>query len=117
MSQGLYLSDPGSPSRLAAATGWLVDASVGSVAGVVAVIAVAGIGMLLLTGRLAVRRGAFVILGCFLVFGARAVATGLTGGAGSRSGESRSVPDPSPLPTTAASPKPYDPYGGASLVQ
>lgn len=45
----------------------------------IAVLAVAGVGFNLLSGRMAIRRAATVALGCFLVFGASAIARGLFG--------------------------------------
>jgi type IV secretory pathway VirB2 component (pilin) len=43
------------------------------------VIAMAVPGMLMLTGRLPLRRGAQVILGCFLLLGSTTLADGLLG--------------------------------------
>jgi type IV secretion system protein VirB2 len=115
---GSSLFDPAGQSSLARGIGWLEGAVVGPVAGVIAVVAVAGVGLMLLTGRIAVRRGAAVILGCFLVFGARSIAAGLVGGGGEVPGSARfDAEAPSALPTAASSPQPYDPYAGASLVR
>lgn len=62
---------------VAAAFGWIEDTLLGTVATAVAVIAVAWIGFLLLSGHLDVRRLAHVILGCFIVFGASTIASGI----------------------------------------
>jgi type IV secretion system protein VirB2 len=44
---------------------------------VVAVIAVASVGFLMLTGRINWRYGATVILGCFILFGAASIVGGI----------------------------------------
>jgi type IV secretion system protein VirB2 len=49
----------------------------GTVATVVAVIAVATVGLLMLTGRINWRYGATVILGCFILFGAASIVAGI----------------------------------------
>ena len=47
-----------------------------------AVIAVGATGLLMLTGRIDWRRGAVVILGCFIVFGAASIVAGIRSVAG-----------------------------------
>src|SRR3546814_18729752 len=49
----------------------------GTVATVVAVIAVATVGFMMLTGRINWRYGATVILGCFILFGAASIVAGI----------------------------------------
>jgi len=49
----------------------------GTVATVIAVIAVASVGLLMLTGRMNWRYGATVILGCFILFGAASIVGGI----------------------------------------
>lgn len=49
----------------------------GTVATVVAVIAVASVGFMMLTGRISWRHGATVILGCFILFGAASIVAGI----------------------------------------
>ena len=78
------LSDPAGSGVIVAAVRWLEGTLLGTIATVVAVIAVATVGLLMLTGRINWRYGATVILGCFVLFGAativggiRSVATGL----------------------------------------
>ena len=56
---------------------WLQGTLLGTVATVAAVIAVAAVGFMMLTGRLQWRHGATVILGCFIVFGAGAIVAGI----------------------------------------
>jgi type IV secretion system protein VirB2 len=49
----------------------------GTVATTVAVIAVAAVGFMMLTGRINWRYGAVVILGCFVLFGATSIVAGI----------------------------------------
>lgn len=49
----------------------------GSVATAVAVIAVASVGLMMLTGRMNWRFGATVIIGLFILFGAGAIVAGI----------------------------------------
>jgi type IV secretory pathway VirB2 component (pilin) len=91
----------------------------------VAVLAIAAMGVSMLTGRIPVRRGLTVALGCFVLFGAPAIARGIVGSVTAiDQPESSSVPlaPPSPGPTpalnsprTAVPPPIADPYAGASV--
>lgn len=56
---------------------WLEGTLLGTVATVVAVIAVASVGFMMLTGRINWRYGAVVILGCFVLFGAASIVAGI----------------------------------------
>jgi len=49
----------------------------GTVATVAAVIAIACVGFMMLTGRINWRYGATVILGCFILFGAASIVAGI----------------------------------------
>jgi type IV secretory pathway VirB2 component (pilin) len=49
----------------------------GNVATAIAVIAVGATGLMMLMGRIDWRRGATVIIGCFIVFGAAAIVAGI----------------------------------------
>jgi type IV secretion system protein VirB2 len=57
--------------------GWLQGTLLGTVATVTAVIAVATVGFMMLTGRINWRYGASVILGCFILFGASSIVAGI----------------------------------------
>lgn len=104
----------------AAAINWLSGTMLGSAATTVAVIAVAVCGLLLLSGRIDVRRGVSVIFGCFVLFGASTIAAGII-----RASEDAIVAsDQFVLPAppiysnvTAAAPavSGYDPYAGAAM--
>lgn len=70
-------SDPQGSGVIIGAAQWLQGTLLGTVATVVAVIAVAVVGLLMLTGRINWRHGAVVILGCFIVFGAASIVAGI----------------------------------------
>ena len=91
-----------------------------------ATVAVASVGFLLLTGRLDLRRGANVIIGCFIVFGAASIVSGIMSVVQGGSGEApqmevaaappvhvQATYPQQPLPN----PSGYDPYAGAALQQ
>jgi type IV secretion system protein VirB2 len=71
------LSDPAGSGVIVAAVRWLEGTLLGTIATVVAVIAVATVGLLMLTGRINWRYGATVILGCFILFGAASIVAGI----------------------------------------
>lgn len=116
--------DPAGSSILISAVQWLQGTLLGTLATAVAVIAVAWIGFGMLSGRINLQRGATVILGCFIVFGAPAIAAGLMKVGETQAGSVAVVapppvppppalPPPPPRPTST--PQPYDPYAGASV--
>ena len=70
-------ADPQGSGPIVAALGWLQGTLLGTVATAVAVIAVAMVGFMMLTGRLNWRFGATVIVGCFVLFGASAIVSGI----------------------------------------
>lgn len=69
--------DPAGSGPIVAALGWLQGTLLGNVATAVAVMAVAAVGFMMLTGRLNWRFGATVIIGCFILFGAGAIVSGI----------------------------------------
>jgi type IV secretion system protein VirB2 len=70
-------SDPSGSGPIVGALYWLQGTLLGTVATVVAVIAVATVGFMMLTGRLNWRYGATVIVGCFILFGAASIVGGI----------------------------------------
>lgn len=70
-------ADPRGAGPILAAVFWLQNTLLGNVATAVAVMAVAATGFMMLTGRVEWRRGVTVILGCFIIFGAAAIVTGI----------------------------------------
>lgn len=69
--------NPQGSGPIVAALAWLQGTLMGNVATAVAVMAVAAVGFMMLTGRLNWRFGATVIIGCFVLFGAGAIVTGI----------------------------------------
>ena len=70
-------SDPAGSGPVVGALQWLQGTMLGTVATVVAVMAVAAVGFMILTGRMNWRYGAMVILGCFILFGAASIVGGI----------------------------------------
>lgn len=70
-------ADPAGSGVLVNAMDWLQGTLLGTVATVAAVIAVASVGFMMLTGRINWRHGAIVILGCFILFGAATIVAGI----------------------------------------
>lgn len=75
-------ADPQGSGPIVAALQWLQGTLLGNVATAVAVIAVAMVGFMMLTGRLNWRFGATVIIGCFVLFGSAAIVSGIQSTAG-----------------------------------
>lgn len=73
--------DPAGSGVILGAVNWVQGTLLGAVATAVAVIAVAGCGFMMLTGRMNWRYGGMVILGCFILFGASAIVGGIRGAA------------------------------------
>lgn len=114
------LADPVASSVLAVAVRWIEGTVMGTIATSVALIAVATLGMIMLAGRISVRRGATVLAGCFVLFGAPVIARGIQGmthdGASDIPPRARTAIAAAPL-STLPTPQPlnYDPYAGASV--
>ena len=75
-------TDPQGSGPIVAALSWLQGTLLGNVATAVAVIAVAMVGFMMLTGRMNWRFGATVIIGCFILFGAGTIVAGIQSAAG-----------------------------------
>ena len=75
-------TDPAGSGPIVAALGWLQGTLLGNVATAVAVMAVAAVGFMMLTGRLNWRFGATVIIGVFILFGAASIVAGIQSAAG-----------------------------------
>lgn len=74
--------DPAGSGPILGAVSWLQGTLLGNVATAVAVIAVAAIGFMMLTGRINWRYGATVVLGLFVLFGAGSIVGGIRSVAG-----------------------------------
>lgn len=75
-------SDPEGSGVILGAVNWLQGTLLGTVATTVAVIAVAAVGFMMLTGRVNWRHGAVVVLGLFILFGAASIVGGIRAAAG-----------------------------------
>jgi len=94
----------------------------GTPARTIAILGVASIGLMMLTGRIDARRAAQVIIGCFILFGASSIAAGLMNAVGGGRVATSTAPPPAPsttqppvTPAPSAGAQPYDPYAGAAV--
>jgi type IV secretion system protein VirB2 len=102
---------------LVAASRWLTDLLAGQIATTVAVLAVAFVGVRMLTGRLSVKAALRVVVGCFVLFGSSVLVKGLILAARD-AGTPMAPPSATsyqapPRPTPIAPPSsgnPFDPY-------
>ncbi len=78
----IMTADPQGSSPLIAAMQWLEGTLLGNLATTAAVIAVAAVGYMMLTGRIEWRRGITVVIGCFIIFGSVAIVSGIRALAG-----------------------------------
>jgi type IV secretion system protein VirB2 len=76
-AQAQAVGDPAGSSPLIAALNWVQGTMLGNLATTAAVIAVAAVGFLMLTGRIDWRRGLTVVIGAFIVFGAVSIVAGI----------------------------------------
>jgi type IV secretory pathway VirB2 component (pilin) len=105
------------------AINWLEQLLLGSTAVAVGTIAVCTMGFMLFTGRIEFRRGVHIILGCFVLFGAASIASGILAALRANAYTSAEVEPPPPIDPPVAS-KPaspptrqgYDPYAGAAVM-
>jgi type IV secretion system protein VirB2 len=70
-------SGPAGSGVLVSAVNWLQGTLLGTIATVAAVIAIAAVGFMMLTGRINWRYGVTVVLGCFILFGAASIVAGI----------------------------------------
>ncbi|MEP5937338.1 MAG: TrbC/VirB2 family protein [Erythrobacter sp.] len=113
------LLDPPYDPSVQSSLDWISGMLMGEIAIAVSVVGVAIVGFIMLTGRLPLRRGVQVIIGCFVLLGAPALAASFT------EFWQGSVVDAQPLtysteaeaiaPREDLPPAQYDPYAGASL--
>lgn len=109
------LADPAGSSVIVAAVWWLQATLLGTLATTVAIIAIASVGLMMLTGRVHIRYGLTVIAGSFILFGASSIAAGIQASmAGAGVGAMPPIASDTPaLP--APPPANPDPYAGASV--
>lgn len=111
-------------SVLLRAAQWVETVLQGQMITGLAVLEVLAVGLAMLGGRIPVRRGATVALGCFLAFGASAMAHGILAAATNYSQAGPVVAPAAEAPSTAFEipskperPVSDDPYAGASVVR
>lgn len=106
----------GGVSVLGGAVSWGADLMAGPLATCAAVLAVAWFGMVMMQGRIEWRSGVRIIMGCFILFGAPAIAKGVIDAALGRYAQPMAATAVQPAPTMTAAPAPqFDPYAGAAL--
>lgn len=124
MMVGAPLTDPAAGNgALLASAEWTRALLTGTPAAIIATIAIATIGFLMLAGRVPLRRAALAVLGCFVVFGAGTITAGLlhltdlqaTSEQASASLDAEIVGPPPSSTLTPDQPEVYDPYAGASV--
>lgn len=100
------------------ATMWFDTVLAGPLVLAICSIAIAVLGLAMLSGRFETRRGAAIILGCFLILGASTIANGLVGRstASTAAAEASIAITPQPQLPRRNDRKVDDPYAGASLV-
>ena len=115
------LTDPPQQSVILPATQCVEALFLGNLATIIAIVAVASIGFAMLNGRIDLKRGSAILLGCFILFGASTIANGLRNAAQSADVQySIAAPVPPPAfvrPAQAQTSSSYDPYAGASVPQ
>ena len=104
-------------SPIASSLEWIDGVMFGPVALSLCILAVAFVGFQMLTGRLPLREGLRVVLGCFVLLGAPILAAGFVSSLGQQSASAPAVPEitEAPSPRSDLPPADYDPYAGASL--
>lgn len=108
-------------SAIGDAMSWLQSTLMGSVSISIAIIAMAGVGIIMLAGRVDIRRAAQVVFGCFLIFGAASIAQGLQSAITGSPDAAGAAPEvdqpyyPQVSQQNSTAPAAYDPYAGAAL--
>lgn len=99
------LADPPGSSVVVAALAWLEQTLLGTIAAIVAVLAVASVGLMMLAGRINLRYGLTVIAGCFILFGASTIVAGIQASlAGDRGPSPNAQETPPPMVAAPISP-------------
>ncbi|WP_422345875.1 TrbC/VirB2 family protein [Parasphingorhabdus sp.] len=102
---------------------WIDGVLLGPIATFIAIVAVALLGFAMLMGRINIRRALSVLLGCFLLFGARGIAEGLRSVGGNEVATPPLAAGPPPpiypnLPKAhGGNSNAFDPYAGAAVIR
>ncbi len=118
MNANASLFDPSGAPVLLSALDWITGALLGTLATAIGVIAVALVGLLMMQGRVPLKRGIGVVVGLFILLGAPAIAGGLVRAGNGVWGAQETIPPPVQAPQQlppAPKPTAYDPYAGASV--
>ena len=108
MAVATSLFDAPAGPVLPSAAEWVTGTLFGDVAAALCVLAVAFVGLMLMSGRLAARDGLRVVIGCFVLLGAPLIAAGLR----SAADEATVTGSPgSPAAGTYSQPTPVSPAG------
>lgn len=99
----------GDGSPIASSVDWLEGLLLGSISQLVAVIAVACFGLLMMQGRIDWRRGVRIIVGCFILFGAPVIAAGILTAAGSGGSAPGRIDGVEPMRSPTVAELPYQP--------
>ena len=115
MAMILRLSD-GAPA-LFSSVDWVCELLTGTIGTSIAVLGVAWVGFALLQGRLPVRTGARIVLGCFILFGSPVIVAAFLQMARPEPGgpTAMSVQIAPPSVAVPSHPPQFDPYAGASV--
>jgi type IV secretion system protein VirB2 len=119
--QQASLADAPPTGVISAAASWVSGLLFGPLATTIAIIAIAWIGLAMLSGRIDIRRGLAVVFGCFLLFGAWGIAEGLQSSAMNEAAPMVVGVPPQPnyakAVPSANTPNGYDPYAGAAVMR
>jgi type IV secretory pathway VirB2 component (pilin) len=97
------------------AVDWLKALILGSIGTTVAILAIAAVGVLMLSGRIPIRRGATVVLGCFILFSAGTIASALLASLTLAGNDNATQSPQAPVyEASIPTPAPYDPFEGAA---
>ncbi len=115
------LFDSGAIDVFVACAEWIKALLAGTLATSLSIISIACIGFLLLKGRLALDRVAWVLVGAFMIMGAGKLSAGIfaitQSGNGEAPASSMVSPPPAGPPTSPHEAQAFDPYAGASVPQ
>lgn len=119
-TQVASLFDPPAASVLLADAAWIEGTLTGSLATIIAVIAVAAVGVAMFEGRVDLRRGIAVIAGCFVLFGAPVISAGLLSLVARDDVVTMKLAPPlwavpAPIPPRLPEKAGFDPYAGAAV--
>lgn len=110
------LFEPDSDAAVTSSINWINSVLFNEIAVVLCVLAVAFLGGLMLLGRLPVRSGLRIIIGCFVLFGAPIIAAGLVGLSQEGQNAGPQVAQlPESSPRDQLPPSDYNPYAQASV--